>query len=516
MASNEDRQRNVVPRWRRYTSTISAGELRSVQGQPNERVGVEALEDALEDWRSNPSPSVAGDLVSIAMATGCTMPARSAAEYLLRCEGANAAMKAVATGCLTEGQTQPAHTAASLPALADECTMWADVAQTRVRLSQYPRNPVLWTNLALLYTILGLGHKAERSMRIALGQAGSNRFVLRSASRLFLHMGNAHYAHRVLLQAPNLVSDPWLMAAEIAIANAANRTPLTLKQAIRHLADEKSPPFHCSELAAAVATMDAYSGNAKRARKFIRISLTEPSENAVAQAAWLARNGFGLAVGDTGSYGSFEANAYCAVEAGKFNVALQHAKRWQHDQPFSSRPAILGSYIASRALEEHQTSIAMLRRALVCNPDDFMLHNNLAFAYAQRGACGEATKALAAIDRRSATLEQRVVLTATTGLIAYRAGDSLLGKSLYRQAIADASQSRHRDILQVSATAYLALEELRCGSCEAETFRQEALTLAQHTQLDTATDVLLVRLRSAKPFAHSGRTDDHTTTGVGQ
>ena len=55
-------------------------------------------------------------------------------------------------------------------------------------LRDWPRNAICWTQLALSYSRLGINKKAERCINIALSLAPHNRYVLRSASRFFVHI----------------------------------------------------------------------------------------------------------------------------------------------------------------------------------------------------------------------------------------------------------------------------------------------------------------------------------------
>jgi hypothetical protein len=55
-------------------------------------------------------------------------------------------------------------------------------------------------------------------MMTALQLAPQNRHVLRSAARLFLHVGDPECAHDLVARNDATKNDPWLIAAEIAIA----------------------------------------------------------------------------------------------------------------------------------------------------------------------------------------------------------------------------------------------------------------------------------------------------------
>ncbi len=260
-----------------------------------------------------------------------------------------------------------------------------------------------------------------------------------------------------------------------------------------------------------MGTLEAHSGNSKKAKRLLRTSLREPSENAIAQAAWLGRNLVGVNVieGDDCT-SSFEANAWLASQAGEWEITLDQARRWQFDQLFSSRPAILGSFIASRTLEKHEDAIGFAKLGLLSNPTDFMLTNNLAFSLGQLGRAAEAKKVLAKLNPASLNPTDQMFLQATTGLIAFREGHLELGRKQYLEAISSAS--RLKDPRSAIAMIYLAFEELRAKTPDAESFRERALATGK--QLYRPEDRLLVeRLQAfgkpeaAKPAPKSPVTD---------
>ena len=152
----------------------------------------------------------------------------------------------------------------------------------RRKLNAYPRNPILWTNLARLYTSLGVQDKATRAMRVALSLAPENRFILRAASRLCLHQGEPEEAHQILLRAPNLTADPWLLAAEIATASARGKTSRLVKTGRNLLESPRHSPFDLSELASALGTLEIMEGNRRAAHRLITVSLGKPTENSIA------------------------------------------------------------------------------------------------------------------------------------------------------------------------------------------------------------------------------------------
>lgn len=475
---NEDLDRQVVPRWRSSAATAKLGELSALRPNPPTHFAPELLTDILEDWSRNPGLSVAADLVSAAFVIGCPSVARDAARFVLADNRAPTAARELAKRALDEAETGPTEPLPDMPIQPQPSQLPGLIHHARERLRVHPINPVMWTNLALLFTVMGGRRKAQRAMRSALTLAPGNRFVVRAASRLFLHEGDRELAHHVLLSAPALKRDPWILASEIAVASTRKKTSEFIKLARKFLETERYSPFHLSELASALATLEAHAGNMKVARRHCRLSLTQPTENAIAQAAWLDRNSGGILschVAEAGELHSPEASAWFAARNGSWNSALDQAHQWQADQPFSSRPAILGSYIASTGLEDYDEAARIAERGLRSNWTDATLRNNLAFAHARAGKITEASQVLSQLKDSMIDARSRICLTATRGLIAFRSGNLVAGRELYRDAI---EMAAGEPLLRSIAKIYRAIEEVRVGSETAQVLRAEAIDVA--------------------------------------
>jgi tetratricopeptide (TPR) repeat protein len=458
------------------------GELAPLQIAKPDRFTDAMVSGLLEDWKESQTISIACDLVSAALTLGRFAAATDAAKFILSANIAPPAASNLANiylrqrnlavdssaPTIAESQQSEASSIASLPQY-----LRSGIRETRNQLVSYPRNPILWMNLARLYTSLGIHEKAERAMRTALAMAPENRFVLRASSRFLLHLGRKDHAHWLLAKAASINTDPWILAAEIATASAIGRTSKFIKNGRRLIEAERFPPFHLSELGSALGTLDSLAGNLKSAKNLIDRSLRHPTENAIAQAAWVSRAIGGILVTRTIRTESAEANAWQARNAGKWNSALREAEYWQADQPFSSRPAMFGSHLASTIVEDYNVAIAFAKQGLLSNPDDFALHNNLAFALAMRGDWREARKALQNVKEQQLREAERLVYYATSGLIAFRSGDPESGRALYRLAIDHGKRSG--DQRGRIANIYYAIESLRIRSKDAEAIRRLAL-----------------------------------------
>lgn len=65
-----------------------------------------------------------------------------------------------------------------------------------------------------------------------------------------------------------------------------------------------------------------------------------------------------------------------------FNDAFDYSVKWFIDQPFSTEPTVFGSFIASSLTKNYKNAIDIASAALISNPNDTVLLNNIAYAHA--------------------------------------------------------------------------------------------------------------------------------------
>ena len=272
------------------------------------------LSRRVEDWQQSRTLGHATDLIASSIALGRTEVAVAAAEFVMClgdeagsvaadvARGVLAAAAAIMpdardaaerlavrrTGLMTAGDGLEATVSSRFPHLV-RAQVAAKILRLRRRVVDDPRNVLCWLELGRNYARLGQTDKATRAIRSALAVAPDHRFVLRSAARFFLHAGEAEQAHDILRRSRATPHDPWLLAAEIAVATVVDRSSRLVKPAQGLLASDRFRPFHTAEMASALATMELVEGSAKRARKLFDASLRDPTENSVAQAQWAAQ-----------------------------------------------------------------------------------------------------------------------------------------------------------------------------------------------------------------------------------
>src|SRR5262249_11414644 len=140
---------------------------------------------------------------------------------------------------------------------------------------------------------------------------------------------------------------------------------------------------------------------------------------------------------------------------------------------------------------------AFAELGLLSNPDDFSLHNNLAFALALKGDGARAQEVLGVIGRMALSPVEHVVFTATSGLVSFRLGNSELGRRHYHRAV-ELGKRLPDPRVGVIARVYCAFEEIRVRSPQSERIRQEAVEQGQ-TLADPLYLAVVDRLRRFQP-----------------
>jgi len=196
---------------------------------------------------------------------------------------------------------------------------------------------------------------------------------------------------------------------------------------------------------------------------------------------------------------AFEALTWKNLSIGKPKEAVSAALSWQAIEPFSLRPAGIGSFIAVEHLGNAKLGELFCRRGLIANRGSLALHNNLAVALAIQGRVDEAKAELENLKSHSGASE-RVVNVATQGLIQMRSGNLNEGARLYEMEIGIAIENKSR-LLWCRAAANYALEYARYDNAicpkPSHPSRKSSMTLDDKTK-SLASDVPAVLERAKK------------------
>lgn len=435
-ANTPDNERRLLPRWRTAAAAVALGELRTPV-IPTPPVRAVHFEELLAEWRREPTVETAAELVSSGWALNRLAEVDPAARLLER-DGADATpllrdlSRLALVHLLQPGNAKetPPQSANSLP------QVFARIAVLKRRTRRTQRNPIAWMDLAHAHTIVGQHEKASSAVRVALALAPENRFVLRSAARYFVHAHDIERAVSILRKASSIRTDPWIMSAEIAVSTVAGKPAQSYKRARTIIEADSLDPWHTGELHGAFGTLALIDRGVGKARKFFVKSLRNPTENAIAQAQWAANGNVALEIPERllTQARAFEAVALKARKDRRWQDALTACRRWSEMEPTSSRPLVMGAFIAEVALNDGHAALEFTNRLLVTMPSDDIALNNHIVALAYAGRQQEAEEYFVRLSGRSLTEEHSIVRRATEGLVAFRGGNLESGQRLYLEA----------------------------------------------------------------------------------
>ncbi len=465
------RNRRVIPRWRSVHTTRKIGELSSLRLASGRIKAnhVEELKRLGSRWQLQRTIENAGEFIGLAELLGKKDRLSIEAAEQVASNGDSAhGLRLFANSFLSES---PCPTIGINTPLNDRTeTIRKQIQTLKTSLINYVRNPVGWVELARLYQMIGQSDQASRSIRIALNLAGDNRFVVRSAARFLIHVEEEDKAHHILLRSEATKYDPWLLSAEIAAASVAGRTTRNAKKARQLIENSNFTLFSKSELACALATLEMSNGANRQAKKLFEYSLIEPTDNSVAQVTWASKSLTSLALEDShlSIPLTFEAAALNSRKNGDWNNVVSNCQQWHLDESFSTRPCVLGSFIASEILRDFELCEEFSRAGLRSNPNDPILLNNLAVALIYQGKLDKASRIIDRIHDIPQKADASVsTYLPTKGLLNFRKGEFEAGRQQYFEFIDNVSGPL-KEYYQALALLHLAQEELRVGSANFE------------------------------------------------
>ena len=464
--------RQIIPRWRDSAIAATTGELEPLKAPVASCAATsDELASHIGDWRSNRSISFASDLVSagLVLNAGTNDDVKDAIGFI-RSQRHDAPMSVSSLASAVAWEQNELESDSFAEQGGDESLLDASRNQIRLmkaRLRSYPRNGMLWVDMARHYAMLGANRHAVRSMRNGLFLAPENRFALRSAARLFVHLGEPDLAYEQLRRSPATRNDPWLRAAEFAVAGVMDKTPRNLRKTRKWLQTADVDPIHISELASAVATFELRAGSLKPARRLFNLALRRPTENSVAQAGWATEYVGGISLNDKHRQlpRTYEARAMWHFANVNSQECIDECNQWLQDEPFSARPIELATFITIVDLEDYDYAITLANRGLLSNPNNFSLRNNLSVALAESGKVEEAKGVHDMVVVGSLEPWEQITYLATEGLIAFREDGHDAGRTYYDSAVTLAiSQSNKKS--EAMALIHWACEELKAGESE--------------------------------------------------
>ena len=133
-----------------------------------------------------------------------------------------------------------------------------------------------------------------------------------------------------------------------------------------------------------------------------------------------------------------------------------------HDEPYSSRPVELATFVAILALNDYDSAVNFAKRGLISNSENFLLRNNLSVALAETGPLQKARSEFTKVNPSGLDDFLRTGWLATQGLLAFRGSNDEEGRSFYRAAV-DLARTQADRILRIMALIHWAREERKIG-----------------------------------------------------
>lgn len=472
----DDTNRQAIPRCLDYSTACSLGLLRIIKKQEQAQETEVLSSRTRQEWQNSPSLATAVDLVAEALIVKKfeSGEAIKAAHYILREAPVSSRLIRELANHFLE---QPSLGKIEISPITQIHFGREYVAPLRKSVRTHPINPIAWSDLALSYATLGQVEKARLAMEVALSLGRSNRFILRSAARCFMHMGEPDRAVTILNRSGLCPFDPWIVSAEIAISESVGLKSKSIRNAKSLIKDDNLSHFSRSELAVGMGTMEMKNGSASRAKMLMRQALRDPTENALAQVEWMATR-LRTDMTDFAQLrdkvpASYEAQARYLYYNKQFAESLKVSELWGRYQSLSSLPIIFYSYVASVCLDDHAESIRIIESAMPANRNDPLITNNYACSLARCGEVAAAEQALRKVNLSVLSDRLKLTFCATQGLILFRTGDVEKGRKLYYMAVRGFEQINELRSAAI-ATYFWAIEEKRIGSPQATSLVKDA------------------------------------------
>ncbi|WP_295464264.1 hypothetical protein [uncultured Pseudomonas sp.] len=430
-----DSKREIVPAWSKSKDASKTREVNSIKNKKSEIAFTDSTDEILKEFKRNQETGIAAELLNIALIEDRPDEALMAAEALVGSPTTPIPIQNLSRKLL------------NLPPIGEQQLLVSEVATLKRRIANNNRDPLAWVDLSRHYAVSGNHEKAERAMLIALQLNNGHRWISRVASRLFVQLNDPDKAHYYLHRNPNLRSDPWLIASEMAVSRISKR-PLKLWSLAKKLSESKITPIHLSELNSSIATSEFNDGANKKAKHYFQQSLIDPTQNSLAQAKWAERHS-SLAltklvsplVGD--GTGSHEVKYWESYNSGDVHQAYSHAKCWFDEEPYSATAANFLIHTAS-VLNQLEVLYETADRARHANPDNTTVQLNFIYAWAATKNLKKASLKDHADTERYLKFLKAVLhgenkddaahSAANAGMLLYRSGHEEYGRSYYEHA----------------------------------------------------------------------------------
>ena len=465
---NEAHKRLVIPKWLSLAEATRRRDIEIPRATPFILdPGIrQKLEEDYAEFVLMPNPLIASDLMGSAFVIGEMDLAIKAATYVKKSKLLQNPTLRLADQILNSRQDDE-----------PKIERRVRIAHFKKYLSEFPNNPLQWIELARLYTISGQMEKAIRATAVAIALAPSNRYIVRSAARFYIHIGDIETAWHCTHKAFTETKDPWIEATLVNVGMCLGKRLGQLKNRIPSKIAPKAL-YSYSELIETRGMLELEAGNDRKAKKDFRTAWNDPSDNVVTHGEWILRNHL-PSMSDSIKLDlkvSPEAEAWEQYWALDLEKSMTAIRLWGLEEPYSRHPWIMGSSVACQT-NNYIEAQKYAKQGLLANPKDFLLNNNLAFAFLKDGRPDEAESILKfSVEPEGDT--ERPVYLATRGLLEFKRHRIEKGRELYLRAVDECIKMKNTRLL---AKAYLnlAIAEVEANGERAKEFVESAINAAK-------------------------------------
>lgn len=511
--ANDDR--NVIPRWHplRATDSVELSSIKAPSQVPFE-TNLARLNDETKIWREERGSIAAAELFDAFVLTGDRRLLQISINKLREDKDSiPPRLRDAVISVFRKDRTPLSWRRLIAANEADESFVRNSIRIYKAHLKKYPRDGLLHTEIARLYTVLGSYEKADHHLSISRVLSPNNRYVLRSMMQFYDIVGDLHQGLKHLRRSDILRVDPWIQSAEIAAATSIGKPSMIASHKLLRLDADGLIPRSFSELAMAMATLDRTHGvKERKVFSLVRSALPSSTENGFAQAVWLSNrstrefvNRFPDAKPSDEAY---EAHVKLSLKERDFFSAAGFAELWLEDQPFSVDAMITYLNLRTMHVGPDATSIAYGRKALSLHHDNWHVMNACALLFAEAGDLENARTALSRMERQANSDGIGPFLAAAKGFVAFVEGDFLRGRYWYDEAF-NISRSMKSNYLMVNALIFWLRAEAINGLLsnplidETTKFITRSLERVQHSEKAFLSDVwysVQLRIASREQF----------------
>lgn len=358
-----------------------------------------------------------------------------------------------------------------------------EISKIKMSLQKYPRNAIKWVDLSLYYTIISQRTKAINAMKIALQLDKYNRFIIRSAVRLFLHYNEFEYAYYILKDNELIRHDPWVNATYIAVSQMMDKSIKNINDSKYLIESNNFSKFSLTELTCSLGNLELINGKEKNAKKLFKEAIIKPNDNVAAQLQWISKNIMPIQgiekiqtkdIKNNFEYATIEK---CYTE--DFKGAIEEVERWQKDDLISTNPNMVAASLYSSIFEDYKKSEEKIQEGIKKERNNTKLNIQSAYNNINLKNFEIAEQILNKVEKENTDQENKIFILADRGMLMYRKGCSDEGEKYYREAIKLANKNEMLN-LKASAIFHLAKEKYKIKASDASETIREAQSLYKY------------------------------------